>query len=206
MKPHLLRDNTEFPQAAQSLIPLVSIDPEARTVVIAASVSENMCGINVDSFLNNGVSQTSSPHPNPSVLETNTQNDVVPMKNWSDEWAEKTKQRSEEKLSTSNRDFSALGRKAARLLRKKKSEGHKVYSAQQEVARILEQPWTQIQYAVQLHKNRLNLRYERLRDRMIFKLWAEQGWTMTRIAERFNVHSKTISVWIKNIQSKKGNS
>jgi len=115
-----------------------------------------------------------------------------------------TKQRQEKYRSENFNNFITLGRKAARILRKKKKEGLKGYSAEQEVAKAIGEPWTQIRYAIELHNNKLFERYERLRNREIFKLWAEKGWTIKRIAKRFNKHPKTISVWIKNIQSKKG--
>lgn len=198
MKPHLLVDNSEFPQLAQPLIPLVLLDAKAGTLVVDLDIAESLLGLPV-----NGLLKKYSPQ---NIL-TNAENtnSVTPAKKYSDSLAEETAKREEKHTSASIKNFHDEGRKAARLLRRKKAEGYKSYEAQQEVARILDKPWTQIQYSVQDHNRKLKERYERLRDRMIFRLWAEEGMAIKEIAKRLNKHPKTISVWIKNIQSKKGN-
>ena len=204
MKPHLLHDDTEFPQSAQSLISLVSYDPKAGTFIVNANLAEAFFGIKLNGLFQKQTSNTTLP--NPDIPQDNNKAasnaETLPLESNPERLAREAIQRREECLNNNHKEFTSLGRKAARLLRQL-SVDFKQYAAQQEVSRIIEKPWTQIQYAVHLHNNKLNSRYERLRNRLIFRLRMEEGWQIKQIATRLKVHPKTVSSWIKDIQNKK---
>jgi len=70
MKPHLLINNSEFSQPAQPLIPLVSFDPKADTLIIDASIAESLFGWQ----LNNLQEKHSKPDSLPSPDNSNCEN------------------------------------------------------------------------------------------------------------------------------------
>lgn len=209
MKTHLHHDDTEFPQTAQSLISLVSFDPKAGAYIVDANLAEALLGVKLNSIFQKQTNYPTAPNTNNPQFNNQQIPDVensLAVKNKSERLAKEATQRREEFLSNNHKEFTSLGRKGARLLRDLSVAGHKQYAAQQEVSRIIGKPWTEIQYAVHHHNKKLNSRYESLRSRLIIRLRMEEGWKIKDIAKRLNVHPKTVSSWIKNIQNKKRSS